>query len=280
MGKNGRLEKNEDFFKESNFKTSNNENKEGRKMEKNSKNKFFTLIELLVVIAIIAILAAMLLPALNKAREKARNINCISNLKSCATISMFYADDFDSHLPTLVLYAIPADERRAPISKAEAMATWSSAMYQLEYSSNLAVLSCPSNVGELCRDSSGNYLQNTYGAFHSGTTIEFPAYSCVDSNKWRGINFKRLKKPSVFPLIAEAYDSGKSEFDQSPYWRASSSTQTFYARHGKKVNMACADGHAEGVEPTNLPEMLDANNYLAGAQIHYFNRVRASIQLR
>ena len=63
------------------------------------KGKFFTLIELLIVIAIIAILAAMLLPALNKARDRAGTIKCSGNLKQMGTLLFLYFNDNADWIP-------------------------------------------------------------------------------------------------------------------------------------------------------------------------------------
>ncbi len=64
-----------------------------------SKRRGFTLIELLVVIAIIAILAAILFPVFARARAKARQTACLSNIKQIALAGLMYASDYDGHMP-------------------------------------------------------------------------------------------------------------------------------------------------------------------------------------
>ena len=193
------------------------------------KTKIFTLIELLIVIAIIAILAAMLLPALNAARESARVTSCASKLKQIMLATTLYADDNKGYFPDNTGWGYDAQI-------AEHFAVRNDTMYEGRRGKHIK---CPSS---------------------NAPTAGTRSYSIIVS-RWDGVNrgvcgrpFSQVTHPSTTISYCEHWTqtniAGSPSSGTAAYIYADYSPEAYgvYAKMHKRVNSsnyAFADGHVQ-----------------------------------
>jgi len=201
------------------------------------KRSGFTLIELLVVIAIIAILAAILFPVFARAREKARQTSCLSNLKQLGLASLQYAQDYDEMFPSY--YHIPISGYDDGVSSGGV--THYSAM--LPYVKNVQIFTCPSVKPTPTYDFSDGvsihsaYLFNCYVTTWAAPNGGYKAMASADD-------------ASSLILMTE-YKNYWGAFFGYPSGTDWPASHCLFP-HNDGQNVAFADGHAKWYAKTNL----------------------------
>ena len=209
----------------------------------------FTLIELLVVIAIIAILAAMLMPALQKARDRAKTTTCSANLNQLGKYFAGYANDFGSMAPPTYC------------KDGTSTVPWSLLLQKTGYISsvNNKFLRCPYVVSSQIDSSS---TQETYGMPDNfGGSFDTARIYKIDRPQYR-LSAKVLT-PSKFLMLTDSCLKNSTKFRQSFYisWagydQANSSGRYIHTRHGGVANVVCPAGNVLAIDKDNAESRIE-----------------------